>query len=41
MKLNPVCIIKNEVKIILKTLNNALYFCDNTYVFDNGSTDGS
>jgi glycosyltransferase involved in cell wall biosynthesis len=41
MKLNAICIIKNEVDIILETLNNALRFCDNIYVFDNGSTDGS
>lgn len=41
MKLNAICIIKNEADIILETLNNALHFCDNIYVFDNGSTDGS
>ncbi|PKH03005.1 glycosyltransferase family 2 protein [Psychromonas sp. MB-3u-54] len=41
MKLNAICIIKNEVDIILETLNNALRFCDNIYVFDNDSTDGS
>lgn len=41
MKLNAICIIKNEVDIILETLNNALRFCDTIYVFDNGSTDGS
>lgn len=41
MKLNAICIIKNEVDIILETLNNALNFCDTIYVFDNGSTDGS
>jgi hypothetical protein len=41
MKLNAICIIKNEADIILETLNNALRFCDNIYVFDNDSTDGS
>ena len=41
MKLNAICIIKNEADIILETLNNALRFCDTIYVFDNGSTDGS
>ena len=41
MKLNAICIIKNEADIILETLNNALRFCDSIYVFDNGSTDGS
>ncbi|MCF2950418.1 glycosyltransferase family 2 protein [Paraglaciecola aquimarina] len=41
MKLNAICIIKNEADIILETLENALNFCDTIYVFDNGSTDGS
>lgn len=41
MKLNAICIIKNEADIILETLENALRFCDSIYVFDNGSTDGS
>ena len=41
MKLSAICIIKNEADIIIETLNNALRFCDNIYVFDNGSTDGS
>ncbi len=41
MKLNAICIIKNEADIILETLDNALKFCDAIYVFDNGSTDGS
>jgi hypothetical protein len=41
MKLNAICLIKNEADIILETLNNALRFCDTIYMFDNGSTDGS
>jgi glycosyltransferase involved in cell wall biosynthesis len=41
MKLNAICTIKNEVDIILETLDNALRFCDSIYVLDNGSTDGS
>lgn len=41
MKLNAICIIKNEVDIIEDTLNNALAFCDTIYVFDNDSDDGS
>jgi glycosyltransferase involved in cell wall biosynthesis len=41
MKLNAICIIKNEADIIIETLNNALNFCDTIYVFDNCSTDGS
>lgn len=38
MKLNAICIIKNEADIIIETLHNALRFCDTIYVFDNGST---
>jgi hypothetical protein len=41
MKLNAICIIKNEVDIIADTLDYALEFCDKIYVFDNASTDGS
>ena len=41
MKLNAICIIKNEVDIIADTLDCALEFCDTIYVFDNASTDGS
>jgi hypothetical protein len=41
MKLNAICIIKNEVDIIADTLDYALMFCDTIYVFDNASTDGS
>lgn len=41
MKLNAICIIKNEADIILETIEHALVFCDKIYVFDNGSTDGS
>jgi glycosyltransferase involved in cell wall biosynthesis len=41
MKLNAICIIKNEADIILETLDIDLRFCDTIYVFDNGSTDGS
>jgi glycosyltransferase involved in cell wall biosynthesis len=41
MKLNAICIIKNEADIIIDTLNNALKFCDNIFIFDNDSDDGS
>jgi hypothetical protein len=41
MKLNAICIIRNEVDIIAETLDYALKFCDVIYVFDNASTDGS
>lgn len=41
MKLNAICIIKNEADIIVETIEHALAFCDNIFVFDNGSTDGS
>lgn len=41
MKLNAICVLKNEVDIIQATLTNALQFCDNIYVLDNGSDDGS
>ena len=41
MKLNAICIIKNEADIVIETIDRALKFCDNIYVFDNGSTDGS
>ena len=41
MKLNAICVVKNEADIIMETLNNALRFCDNIYIFDNHSTDGT
>lgn len=41
MKLNAIVILKNEVDIIQATLVNALQFCDNIYLLDNGSDDGS
>lgn len=41
MKLNAICIMKNEADIVIETLKNALVFCDNIYVFDNGSDDGT
>jgi glycosyltransferase involved in cell wall biosynthesis len=41
MKLNAICMVKNEADIILESLEHGLQFCDTIYVFDNGSTDGT
>lgn len=41
MKLNAICVMKNEADIIADTLKNALQFCDNIYLLDNGSDDGT
>lgn len=41
MKINAICMVKNEADIILEALSNALHFCHRIYVFDNGSTDGT
>ncbi len=41
MKLNAICVMKNEADIVEATLVNAAQFCDNIYIFDNGSTDGT
>lgn len=41
MKLNAICMVKNEVDIVGETLINACRFCHRIYVFDNGSTDGT
>lgn len=41
MKLNAICVMKNEVDIIGDTLKHALKYCDNVYLLDNGSDDGS
>lgn len=41
MKINAICMVKNEADIILEALENALRFCYRIYVFDNGSTDGT
>lgn len=41
MKVNAICMVKNEADIIIEALENALKFCHNIYVFDNGSTDGT
>ena len=41
MKINAICVVKNEGDIIRETLLNAMKFCHRIYVFDNGSTDGT
>lgn len=41
MKVNAICMVKNEADIIIEALANALRFCHRIYVFDNGSTDGT
>ncbi len=41
MKLNAICMVKNEADVIEETLLNAAAFCHKIYVFDNGSDDGT
>lgn len=41
MKINAICMVKNEVDIIEETLLNAMKFCHKIYIFDNWSTDGT
>ena len=41
MKINAICMVKNEADIIVETLTHALTFCDNIFIFDNGSDDGT
>ena len=41
MKVNAICLVKNEVDVINETIDRALLFCHRIYVFDNGSTDGT
>ncbi len=41
MKVNAICVVKNEVDVLKETLLNAMKFCHRIYVFDNGSTDGT
>jgi len=39
IKLNAICLVKNEGDIIGQTLTFATQYCDRIYVIDNGSTD--
>ena len=40
-KIRALCVIKNEADIIRQTLYDALRWCDQIFVLDNGSDDGS
>jgi glycosyltransferase involved in cell wall biosynthesis len=41
MKIHAMLLVKNEADIMQKALLAALHWCDNIYVLDNGSTDGT
>jgi hypothetical protein len=41
MKLRAVCVCRNEADVIGETLQRAAAFCDEIYVYDLGSTDGT
>ena len=41
MKINAICVVKNEADIIEETLLNAMKFCHRIYIFDNHSDDGT
>jgi glycosyltransferase involved in cell wall biosynthesis len=41
MKIHGLCLVKNEADVVEETLISALYWCDQIYVFDNGSSDGT
>ncbi|WP_100642944.1 glycosyltransferase family 2 protein [Alteromonas facilis] len=41
MKINAICVVKNEADIIEETLLNAMKYCHRIYIFDNGSDDGT
>jgi glycosyltransferase involved in cell wall biosynthesis len=41
MRIHGICLVKNEADIIEWSLEEAARWCDQIYVFDNGSTDGS
>ena len=41
MKLYGICIVKNEADVIAQSLTHALKFCDQIFVIDNGSSDGT
>lgn len=41
MKVHAISIVKDEADIISQTFGNAVTWCDQIYVFDNGSTDGT
>jgi glycosyltransferase involved in cell wall biosynthesis len=41
MKIHALSIVKNEADIVQDTLISAVHRCDQIYVFDNGSNDGT
>jgi hypothetical protein len=41
MKIHGMCIVKNEVDIVDQSLREAATWCDQIYVYDNGSRDGT
>lgn len=41
MKINAICVVKNEADIIEETLLNAMKFCHRIYLFDNHCDDGT
>lgn len=41
MKIHAICVVKNEADIIVQSLPHAADWCDNIYVLDNGSEDGT
>jgi hypothetical protein len=41
VKIRALCVMKNEADVIQETLLDALRWCDQIYVLDNGSEDGS
>lgn len=41
MRIHALCIVKNEADILQETLISALHWCDQIYVFDNSSDDGT
>jgi Glycosyl transferase family 2 len=41
VKIHGLCLVKNEADILQETLTSALHWCDQIYVFDNGSDDGT
>jgi hypothetical protein len=41
MKIHALCLVKNEVDVLQESLISALNWCDQIYIFDNGSNDGT
>jgi glycosyltransferase involved in cell wall biosynthesis len=41
MKIHGLCLVKNEADVLQQTFMSALHWCDQIYVFDNGSIDGT